>query len=47
MNLDVNDLRAIVTVISLVVFAAIWAWAWQRGNRERFEDAAQLPFKSE
>jgi cytochrome c oxidase cbb3-type subunit IV len=47
MNIDVNDLRAIVTVLSLVIFLGICAWAWSRGNRERFDEAAELPFKSE
>lgn len=47
MNLDVNDLRSIVTVVSLLVFLGICAWAWSRGNRERFNEAAQVPFQSE
>lgn len=47
MNLDVNDLRSIVTVVSLLVFLGICAWAWSRSNRERFNEAAQVPFQSE
>ncbi len=47
MNIDVNDLRSIVTVVSLLVFVAIWAWAWSRKNRKRFDEAAELPFRSE
>ena len=39
--MDVNDLRVIVTVLSYVTFIGIWAWAWSRKNRERFEEAAQ------
>ncbi|OBS30304.1 Cbb3-type cytochrome oxidase component FixQ [Tepidimonas fonticaldi] len=45
--MDVNDLRVIVTVLSFVTFIGIWAWAWSRKNRERFEEAAQLPFRDE
>ncbi|MEW6693798.1 Cbb3-type cytochrome oxidase component FixQ [Tepidimonas thermarum] len=45
--MDINDLRAIVTVLSFVSFVGIWVWAWSRKNRERFEEAAQLPFRSE
>lgn len=45
--MDINDLRVIVTVLSFVSFVGIWVWAWSRKNRERFEEAAQLPFRSE
>ncbi|MEO8154224.1 MAG: cbb3-type cytochrome c oxidase subunit 3 [Rhizobacter sp.] len=45
--MDVNDLRAAVTVLSFVCFAGIVAWAWSRGNRARFDEAAQLPFQAE
>ncbi|MFN3612038.1 MAG: cbb3-type cytochrome oxidase subunit 3 [Tepidimonas sp.] len=45
--MDVNDLRVIVTVLSFVTFIGIWVWAWSRKNRERFEEAAQLPFRDE
>lgn len=47
MELNINDLRSAVTVISLLVFVGICAWAWSRGNRERFTEAAELPFRSE
>ena len=42
--MDVNTLRIAVTVLSFACFAGIWAWAWARGNRARFDEAAQLPF---
>lgn len=45
--MDINDLRAAVTVVSLLVFLGIVIWAWSRRNRERFEEAAQLPFQDE
>lgn len=47
MDLDINNLRSIVTVVSMLVFAGICAWAWSRRNRRRFDEAAQLPFRSE
>jgi cytochrome c oxidase cbb3-type subunit IV len=47
MHMDLNDLRSIVTVVSMLTFAGIVAWAWSRGNRARFDEAAQLPFKDE
>lgn len=45
--MDINDLRSIVTVISLLTFLGIVAWAWSRRNKERFEEAARLPFQDE
>jgi len=45
--MDVNDLRSIVTVVSMITFLGIVAWAWSRGNRARFDEAAQLPFADE
>ncbi|HSX95679.1 MAG TPA: cbb3-type cytochrome c oxidase subunit 3 [Hydrogenophaga sp.] len=47
MNMDINTLRSAVTVISLLVFLGIVAWAWSRRNRERFDEAARLPFQDE
>jgi cytochrome c oxidase cbb3-type subunit IV len=44
---DVNDLRAAVTVLSLLAFIGIVVWAWSRSNRSRFCEAAQLPFRDE
>jgi len=45
--MDVNDLRSVVTLVSLLVFVGIAVWAWSRGNKARFEEAAGLPFADE
>ncbi len=45
--MDLNDLRSAVTVISLLTFLGIVAWAWSRRNRHRFDEAARLPFEDE
>ncbi len=42
--MDVNDLRAAVTLLSFVAFIGVVAWAWSRRNKKRFDDAANLPF---
>jgi cytochrome c oxidase cbb3-type subunit 4 len=47
MDIDVNDLRIIVTVVSLLTFIGICGWAYARRNRECFDEAARLPFQSE
>jgi cytochrome c oxidase cbb3-type subunit IV len=41
--MDVNDLRSAVTLLSLLCFLGIVAWAWQRRRRAAFDEAAALP----
>lgn len=45
--MDINDLRSAVTVLSLLLFVGIAAWAWSKRNQGRFDEAAQLPFQDE
>lgn len=42
--MDINDLRSIVTVLSFALFLGIVWWAYGKGNKQRFEEAANLPF---
>lgn len=43
MDMDLNTLRAAVTLLSLLAFLCIVVWAYARRNRERFEDLGALP----
>ncbi len=36
--MDINDLRSIVTVISLLTFLGIVAWAWSRRNHFKMNE---------
>ena len=45
--MDINFLRSAVTVVSLLTFLGIVAWAWSRRNKAGFDEAAQLPFQDE
>lgn len=45
--MDINVMRSAVTVVSLLIFLGIVAWAWSKRNRAAFEDAANLPFQDE
>jgi cytochrome c oxidase cbb3-type subunit 4 len=45
--MDVNTLRELVTVASLVTFIGIVGWAWSRRNRAGFEEAGQIPFQQD
>lgn len=43
--MDINDLRSLITVASLLTFLGIVGWAYGlKSNRRRFEEAARLPF---
>lgn len=44
MELDINSLRSVVTVISFITFIGIMVWAYSRRNAADFETAANLPF---
>ena len=45
--MDVNTLRAIVTIISFVVFVGICWWAFSRKRKADFEEAARLPLNDD
>ncbi len=48
MDIDINDLRSVVTVVSLLTFLGIVWWAYGvKGSQKRFEEAANLPFTDE
>lgn len=42
--MDINDLRSMVTVAGLLCFLGIVAWAYGKGSRKGFDEAANLPF---
>jgi cytochrome c oxidase cbb3-type subunit 4 len=45
--MDVNTLRSIVTVVSLLCFVGIVGWAWSRRNQAAFDEAARLPLEQD
>ena len=42
--MDVNDIRALVTLFSFSFFSGLMAWTYWPGRRDSYESAAQLPF---
>ena len=42
--MDINDLRSVFTVLGLLCFLGIVGWAFAKGSRKGFEEAANLPF---
>ena len=45
--MDITTMRILVTLASFACFACIWVWAYSRSNKERFDEAAQLPFEQD
>ena len=45
--MDINTIRAAITVAALFTFLAIVAWAWSSRRRADFEAAARLPLDEE
>lgn len=42
--MDINDLRSVITVLGLLCFLGIVAWAYGKSSKKGFEEAANLPF---
>lgn len=47
MDIDVNDLRSIMTAVSFLTFVGIVLWAWSSRRKAAFEEAANLVFDDE
>jgi cytochrome c oxidase cbb3-type subunit IV len=45
--MDINVLRSIATVAAFFAFVGILVWACLPSKKAQFDDAAQLPFRSE
>lgn len=45
--MDINTLRAIVTVLTFAIFLGIIWWAMSARNQANFDEAAKLPFRQD
>jgi cytochrome c oxidase cbb3-type subunit 4 len=45
--MDVNDFRALYTVLMLVFFIGVVLWAYSSKRKKSFTEAANLPFADE
>lgn len=45
--MDANDLRVIITVTLFIAFLGIIFWAYSSRQKDRFDEAANLPFADE
>ena len=47
MDITLNDLRSVHTLLAFLVFVGITAWAWSAKRKVAFEEAARLPLEEE
>jgi cytochrome c oxidase cbb3-type subunit 4 len=45
--MDITTMRILATLASFATFIGILAWAWSRGKRAEFDEAARLPFTAD
>jgi cytochrome c oxidase cbb3-type subunit 4 len=45
--MDLNDIRAVWTLVSFLAFVGIAIWAYSGRTRKRFEEAAWLPLEDD
>lgn len=45
--MDITTLRIVFTLLSFACFVGIGVWAFSSRNRERFDEAARLPFEQD
>lgn len=45
--MDLNDARSVMTVLAMLTFLGIVGWAFGRGRKAAFDEAAALPFSEE
>jgi cytochrome c oxidase cbb3-type subunit 4 len=45
--IDMGTIRGVITALTMAVFYGIAWWAYHRGNRERFEEDALIPFSED
>ncbi|MCB1876486.1 MAG: cbb3-type cytochrome c oxidase subunit 3 [Chromatiales bacterium] len=45
--MDLVTVRSLFTVLIFAVFIGIVIWAWSKRQKNRFDEAAQLPFEDE
>ncbi len=45
--MDINDFRSLITVLGLLCFLAICAWAYSKHAKTGFDEAARLPLSDD
>jgi len=46
-DIDINNLRGISTILVMVAFFTVFFWAYSSKRKSEFDEAANLPFADE
>ncbi|HLS81350.1 MAG TPA: cbb3-type cytochrome c oxidase subunit 3 [Steroidobacter sp.] len=45
--MTIGMVRGLLTLVLLIAFIALWAWAWSKRRQDDFEAAALLPLQDD
>ena len=45
--MDINDLRGIITAVTMLAFVALSIFAWRRYRRAEFDESARRPLEDD
>jgi cbb3-type cytochrome oxidase subunit 3 len=45
--MNIDTVRALLTLTLFVAFVLLWVWAWKKGRHADFHDAAQLALEND
>lgn len=47
MNIDINLVRGLLTLVIFAAFIGIWVWAWSSKRNDAFDASAALPLEDD
>lgn len=47
MDFDINTMRGLATVFAMIAFLSVVWWAYSGRQKERFDEAANIPFQDD
>ena len=47
MEIDINTLRGIATLLVMLAFLGVCGWAYSSKRKSLFDEAAQIPFRDD
>lgn len=47
MSVDINTIRGVLTIILMIAFLGVVAWAWSSKRKETFKEASLLPLEED
>ena len=45
--MNIDFMRGLATVVLLLAFIGIWAWAWSKNRKPTFDEASRMPLEED